>query len=99
MDKSELTGLIEQAIIDAVKANPELLPLLNEIAAKIADEGVAWHQKFKPYDKPYQDNDEDWDDWEITEEDIDRAVKRWDEVMPEYAGMLDAKVEIDENAG
>jgi len=97
MDKSELTGLIEQAIIDAVKANPELMPLLNEIAAKIADEGVAWHQKFKPYEG---DDRPDYlgDDFEITQEDIDRAIAEWDRLMPEYAGMLDAKVEIDENA-
>lgn len=39
----------------------------------------------------YVDRDEDWNDWEITEEDIKRAYARWDEVMPEYKGMLDAK--------
>lgn len=32
-------------------------------------------------------------DIEITEKDINRALRTWDKLMPEYAGMLDAKVE------
>lgn len=46
--------------------------------------------KFEPTEG-FIDRDEDWKDWEITEEDKKRAFARWDEVMPFYKGMLDAK--------
>ncbi len=29
---------------------------------------------------------------EITEDDIDRAIKTWDQLMPDYAGLLDAEI-------
>jgi len=37
-------------------------------------------------------------DWTITQEDIDRALAKWDELMPDYKGMLDADVKVDEDA-
>lgn len=90
--------LILKALKTAIEKHPEIVDLLEGNAAKIAKDGVEKYQKI-PYrgEKPYEDRDEDWDDWEVTQEDIDRAVKRWDEAMPDYKGLLDAKVEIDPN--
>ena len=55
-----------------------------------------WHEKFEAVYDP-----EDVIDWDVvdptpTEEDIDRAVKRWNKVMKDYKGMLDADVEVEE---
>jgi hypothetical protein len=148
MDKSELTGLIEQAIIEAVKANPELLEQLRDPALKIVieDELRAWEQACYKKGTAYVGNIPDglaqmvndmlgytkskedvntvfddviaflknqpvpaswhrkipkWEgeplvfieDWEITDEDIDRAIDTWDKTMPDYNGLLDAEVE------
>ena len=30
---------------------------------------------------------------ELTQEDIDEAIKEWDKTMPEYKGLLDADIE------
>ena len=50
-----------------------------------------WHKKVEPYtgdDPPRYD----LEDWEITQEDKDRAFARWDEVLPKHKGLLDAEV-------
>ena len=36
---------------------------------------------------------------EITAEEIERAIKKWDKLMPDYAGMLDAQVKREDDAG
>lgn len=71
---------------------PEISDYLKDDAAQIVKDGIDWHMKFESYrgdDKPIYDAE----DWEITQEDIDRAVGVWDKLMPRYAGMLNAKVE------
>jgi hypothetical protein len=56
-----------------------------------------WYQKFKPWTgAPMKPSTEK--DWTITQEDIDRALAKWDELMPDYKGMLDADVKVDEDA-
>ena len=62
------------------------------------DEGIEnsreWHERFSRHTSGYQFND---DDWEITQDDIDDAVKAWNKLMPDYKGMLDADVENTED--
>lgn len=58
----------------------------------MTEEPEGWHKKFEPYngDDHAEFND---GDWKITEEDIERAINRWDESMKDYKGMLDADIE------
>jgi hypothetical protein len=60
-----------------------------------ADKPRWWHERIKPYtgDRPYVYEP---GDTEITQEDIDEALKEWDKTMPDYKGMLDANVETDD---
>ena len=54
-----------------------------------------WHDRIEPYQgsRPYIYTP---GDTEITQEDIDEAIDEWDKQMPDYKGMLDAKVETSE---
>ena len=90
-----MDDLILKALKAAIEQYPEIIPYLKGAAAKIAADGVEWHQKFKPYEGVYVYTP---GKTEITQEDIDEAIAEWDRLMPDYAGMLDAKVEIDEDA-
>ena len=81
--------LVLEALKRVVEHHPEIVPFLNEKALKILDEGTELHQKIEPYEG---DTNFSAFDPTITEEDIDRAIALWDELMPEYAGMLDAAV-------
>jgi hypothetical protein len=62
----------------------------------MTEEPEGWHKKLPPYngDKPYIFNS---DDYEITEEDIEKAIKKWDELMPEYKGLLDAEIDDEDD--
>jgi len=55
------------------------------------------HKKIKPYtgDKPFIPSEFT----ELTEAEINRAIKVWDNVMPEYKGLLDAQVKREDDAG
>lgn len=55
------------------------------------------HKKIPPYtgDKPFLPMEYE----EITEAEITRAIKRWDNLMPEYKGLLDAQVKREDDAG
>ena len=55
-----------------------------------------WHTKFEPYTRGDLPNYRE-EDFEITDEDKKRAFARWDEAMPEYRGMLDAKQDNEDN--
>jgi hypothetical protein len=92
-----MRDLIIQALKAAIEQYPEIIPYLKGNAAKIVADGVEWHQKFPPYEGDDRPNYSE-DDFDITEEDIERALARWDEAMPDYAGMLDAEVRVDEDA-
>ncbi len=52
-----------------------------------------WHDKIEPHsgDATFYATP---GDTEITQEDIDGAVEEWNKLMPDYGGMLDAKVEV-----
>jgi len=90
-----MDDLILQALKTAIEKHPEIVEHLTGKAAEVAKD-PGRYEKIPYYGRePYISRDEDWDDWEITQEDIDRAIARWNKVMPDYAGMLDAKVEID----
>ena len=52
-----------------------------------------WHEKFNPVISNLETIDYEIIDPEITQDDIDEAVKRWDKLMPEYKGLLNAKFE------
>lgn len=55
------------------------------------------HKKLSPYtgDKPFIPNEFT----EITEADINLAIKVWDNLMPDYKGLLDAQVKREDDAG
>ena len=75
---------------------PEIRGHLTGTAAKVVEDGIERHQRIPPHHEGiyiYTPGKT-----ELTQKDIDKAVKEWDKLMPEYAGMLDAKVEIDKNA-
>ena len=93
-----MRDLILQALKAAIDQYPDIIPLLSGDAAKIVEDGVTTHMKYEPTEG-FIDLDSDWDDWEVTEEDIERAIKRWDEGVPEYAGLLDAQIEAGEDGG
>jgi hypothetical protein len=54
-----------------------------------------WHEKLKPVYETYDVIDWDTIESDVTQEDIDEAVKRWDKLMPDYRGMLDAGLEVE----
>ena len=86
-----MRDLILESLKQAIAQYPEIIPLLNGHAAKIVEDGIEWHQNFKPYEgEDYGRISEE--DWVITQADIDAAVAEWDRLMPEYAGMLNAEV-------
>ena len=89
--------IILQALKKAVEEYPEIKDYLKGEAADIVRDGIEWHMKFEPYTGRMPVYDEEDNAWEVTQEDIDAAVARWDEIMPKYKGMLDAKIE-DDNA-
>ena len=89
-----MRDLILQSLKAVLKKYPEIKVHLTGKAAEIAENGVEQYEKLPRVDG-YVSRDEDWDDWEVTPEDIERAVTRWNKAMPDYAGMLDAEVEID----
>ena len=89
-----MRDLILNALKTAIEKHPEIIDLLEGNAAKIASEGIEKYQKL-PKVEGYESRDEDWLDFEVTPEDIDHAITRWNEAMPEFAGLLDAAVEID----
>jgi hypothetical protein len=95
--RHESDEVILRALRDALKNYPEIIPYLKGEARKLAEDSPEWHQKFEPYngDDHAEFNE---GDWEITEEDIDRAIKRWNDTMKGYEGMLEAEVEVDEDA-
>ena len=75
-----------------ITAYPEIVPLLNGKAAKIAEDGVEWHQNFEPYEGDNPGTIEP-NDWVVTDADIDLAISAWDEAMPDYEGLLEAEVD------
>ena len=89
-----MKDLILQSMKAILKKYPEIKGYLTGKAAEIAENGVEQYEKIPPV-VGYVSRDEDWDDWEVTPDDIDRAVTAWNKAMPEYAGILDADVEID----
>jgi len=88
-----MRDLILQALNQVVKEHPEILPYLSKSTKKILDDGIEWHQKFKRHDPNYNYAP---DEGRITQKDIDEAIKTWNKLMPEFKGMLDAEVEIEE---
>ena len=46
----------------------------------------------KQKDAPAEAESEADDDSSITESDVDHAIKSWDELVPDFAGMLNAGV-------
>lgn len=92
-DKDEL---ILQALREALKHYPEIKPYLTGAAKQVAEDGVERYQKIPPRHRGeyvYTPGVT-----EITEKDIEEALAEWDRLMPEYRGMLDAEVRIDEDA-
>jgi hypothetical protein len=88
--------LVLKALKAAIEQYPEIIPYLKGQAAKIVADGVERHQKIPPrHEGEYVYTP---GKTEITQEDIDEAIAEWDRLMPEYAGMLDAEVRIDEDA-
>ena len=88
--------LVLKALKEAIEKYPEIIPYLKGAARKIAEDGVERHQKIPPRHRGeyvYTPGKT-----ELTEEDIEEAVAEWDRLMPEYRGMLDAEVRIDDNA-
>jgi hypothetical protein len=91
-----MRDLILKTLRESVKAYPELKGYLSDEALRLIkqmeDEPDWWRERFKPYDgdTPFVF---DADDWQITEADIRKAIREWDKLMPEYAGMLEAEVE------
>ena len=90
---------MRETILNAFKTilerYPEIKGMLSGKALEIAENGVKQYEKL-PQVENYISKDSDWE-VNITEADIDNAIAMWDEVMPEYKGMLNAKVEIDPN--
>ena len=87
-----MRDLILQALKTAIEKHPEIVEHLTGKAAEVAKDPGRYEKLPKHIGEPYVFTP---DYWEITEEDIDRAIAKWDKLMPDYAGMLDAKVEID----
>ena len=85
--------LVLKALKEAIERYPEIIPYLKGAAKQIAEDGVEWHQKFKPNSTIHEYTP---GKTELTEEDIDEAIKEWDKTMPDYKGMLDANVEVEE---
>lgn len=90
-----IDDLVLKSLKIAIERYPEIIPYLTGAAAKIVEDGIEWHQKFEPYDGEYVYTPGKTD---ITQEDIDQAIAEWDRLMPDYVGLLDAEVRIDENA-
>ena len=89
-----MRDLVLETLKRVIRLYPAILTHLSDKARKVLDDGVEWHQKFKPWEgEPSKPSI----DWEITPEDIDDAIAQWDELMLDYKGMLDARVEIDPN--
>lgn len=57
------------------------------------DDARRWHEKFKPNPAPHEYKP---GKTELTQDDIDEALKTWNKAMPDYKGMLDAGVEVDD---
>jgi len=93
--RREIDELILEILSAGAKMYPEVIPLLEGNAAMIEREGPEKFKKLPP-DPTYVDRDEDWEDWEITQEDIDDALNAWDKLMPDQKGMLDAKVKAED---
>lgn len=91
-----MKDLILQALRESIKQYPELKEHLTGLAKQIVEDGVEWHQKFPEVINDYEIIDWDTIDSEITQDDIDEAIKRWDKMMPDYKGLLDAKFESGE---
>lgn len=88
--------LVLKSIRAVIEQYPEIIPYLKGRAAKIVEDGIEAHMKIPPrHEGEYIYTP---GDTEITQDDIDKAIAEWDRLMPEYAGMLDAEVRIDENA-
>lgn len=85
--KEEILNVLKRIIT----AYPEIVPYLNGRAAKIIEDGVEWHQKFEPAEGDVGTIEPN--DWVVTDDDIEQASDLWDELMPEYEGLLDAEVE------
>jgi hypothetical protein len=67
--------------------------MLDGAAKQVAEDGIEWHQRFEPASGNYEYKP---GDVELTQDDIDEAVKEWDRRMPEFRGMLDAGIEVEE---
>lgn len=88
--------LVLKTLKEVLEKYPHIREYLEGKAKEIDKSGIEWHQKVKPYEgtdvPPYGP-----EGWDITEEDIERTHKMWDTLMPEFKGILDAKVEADPN--
>ena len=91
-----LDDIVLESLKEALERYPELKQYLTGVAKQVAEDGVERHQKIQPRHRG---------DYvftpgvtELTEDDIEKAVSEWDRLMPDYAGLLDAEVRIDENA-
>ena len=91
-----MKDLILQALRESIKKYPELKEYLTDLAKQIAEDGIEWHQKFPGVFNNYEIIDWDTVDSETTQDDIDEAIKRWDKMMPDYKGLLNAKFESGE---
>ena len=85
--------LILQALKKVTEEYPEIVSYLNKSAKKILEDGIEWHQKFEPNKTIHEYTPGKLD---LTEDDIDEAIKEWNKYMPEYKGMLDAEIEVTE---
>lgn len=85
--------LVLKALKEAIERYPEIIPYLKGAAKQVAEDGVEWHQRFEPNSTVHEYTP---GKTELTQEDIDEALKEWDKRMPDYKGMLDADVEVEE---
>jgi len=92
-----MRDLILKTLRESVKAYPELKGYLSDEALRLIkqleDEPEGWRDKFKPNSGQYEYKP---GKVQIDEKDIDEAIKRWNKVMPDLKGLLDAQVEIGE---
>lgn len=85
--------LVLKALKEAIERYPEIIPYLKGAAKQVVEDGIEWHQKFKPNKTPHVYTP---GKTELTQEDIDEALDEWDKLMPGYKGMLDAEIELEE---